>query len=253
MAVGQNVSFHGQLLRMSSTKLVVRGLVLSLACGFALPTLLHGQVSSPEGPSFEAVEVFRPATGERQHRLVAPLSAEERRAVERALREAGEAPGPIDGQVTPATEEALRAYQKRRGLTPCGCVNWETVRRLGLPTTVTITEVAAGDGPAQDPASGVEVVYPSTPGPERQSGRAAADSVPSAPDTVVIFPRSRSRFDRGHRYGGIPVFVRPDGAVGSTPPRTPSPSSSSSLVPPTGVPRLLPFVRPVIPREGGRP
>jgi peptidoglycan hydrolase-like protein with peptidoglycan-binding domain len=60
--------------------------------------------------------VGRPSDGEPANRL----SAAERRAVERTLARLDFAPGPVDGRIDAATEEAIRRFQKMAGLSVDG-------------------------------------------------------------------------------------------------------------------------------------
>jgi putative chitinase len=53
-------------------------------------------------------------------------------ALQRALVAAGYAPGPIDGQIGPRTKEALRSFQRDRGLTVDGIAGPQTMAALGL-------------------------------------------------------------------------------------------------------------------------
>jgi peptidoglycan hydrolase-like protein with peptidoglycan-binding domain len=51
-------------------------------------------------------------------------------AVQRVLADLGYAPGRIDGQLGPQTEEAIRGFQRDRGLEPNGELNAELLREL---------------------------------------------------------------------------------------------------------------------------
>lgn len=66
-------------------------------------------------------------------------------SVQRALRARGHYRGPIDGQMTPRTRAAIRAYQQPQGL-DSAVLSKAAARRLGL---VAYGE-AAGDGNAAD-------------------------------------------------------------------------------------------------------
>jgi peptidoglycan hydrolase-like protein with peptidoglycan-binding domain len=52
------------------------------------------------------------------------------RTAQRQLKDRGYYAGPIDGVLGPATENALRAYQRDRGLTVTGRLDSPTVRSL---------------------------------------------------------------------------------------------------------------------------
>jgi len=58
------------------------------------------------------------------------VAAVDVRTAQRALRERGYYAGPIDGVLGPATERALRAYQRDRGLNATGRLDSPTVRSL---------------------------------------------------------------------------------------------------------------------------
>lgn len=51
-------------------------------------------------------------------------------AVQKALRNAGFNPGPIDGKYGAGTDKALRSFQKAMGLTPDGKIGFRTLREL---------------------------------------------------------------------------------------------------------------------------
>ena len=52
------------------------------------------------------------------------------RTAQRQLKERGYYAGPVDGVIGPATENALRAYQRDRGLKVTGRLDSPTVRSL---------------------------------------------------------------------------------------------------------------------------
>jgi Putative peptidoglycan binding domain len=54
------------------------------------------------------------------------------RDAQRALRDLGYAPGPMDGIVGPRTREALRRYQRSEGLPTTGRLDVETMARLDV-------------------------------------------------------------------------------------------------------------------------
>lgn len=230
--------------------------VLAAAAGLGAAALLlaagpaAAQGRSGAGAALEVVETFHPTSGKRTYRLQTPLSAGERQAVEQALAGAGYRPGPSDGRFTAATERALTRFQQDEELQACGCVTYETVRRLGLSTHTAVTTVT-GERASSPRRRSVEVVYPtrSPPPPEPQ----AADSVrrPAPPDTVMLGGEAGPRRS-GRWHGGSPGFAVPSGPTaspaGRAPGRLPRPAAGVR----GRIPRLLPFVRPVIPRDRGR-
>jgi len=54
------------------------------------------------------------------------------REIQGALKAAGHNPGSIDGQLGPATINAVSAFQKKKGLSGKGVLTAQTVRALGL-------------------------------------------------------------------------------------------------------------------------
>jgi peptidoglycan hydrolase-like protein with peptidoglycan-binding domain len=59
-----------------------------------------------------------------------PLSIDEAKEVQRALRREGVHPGPVDGVIGPATQAALAEYQRRHALAPTGEPDGATLARL---------------------------------------------------------------------------------------------------------------------------
>jgi len=51
--------------------------------------------------------------------------------IQRALKQAGFDPGPIDGVLGPETMRAIRAFQKKHGLATGG-LTYETIEKLGV-------------------------------------------------------------------------------------------------------------------------
>jgi peptidoglycan hydrolase-like protein with peptidoglycan-binding domain len=64
----------------------------------------------------------------------APDGFKDVRAVQLALKRAGERPGPVDGRAGPLTDAAVRSFQRRRGLVVDGVVGPQTVIALQRPS-----------------------------------------------------------------------------------------------------------------------
>lgn len=73
-----------------------------------------------------------------------PLSSDERKALQQALKDHGFDPGPIDGVLGAATRKALRAWQISHGLPADGYASAATLLQLTLPTA----PAEAATGPA---------------------------------------------------------------------------------------------------------
>lgn len=69
------------------------------------------------------------------------LDADHLRQVQRALNESGYNAGPVDGRWGFATEEALRAFQKDKGLEPTGQLDDRAILGLGF----SLADFAAGE------------------------------------------------------------------------------------------------------------
>ena len=67
--------------------------------------------------------------------------------MQKALKEQGHDPGPIDGVMGPRTRAALRDYQRKEGLTATGDWNAETATKLGVRmSSAETTDPAASPG-----------------------------------------------------------------------------------------------------------
>jgi peptidoglycan hydrolase-like protein with peptidoglycan-binding domain/DNA invertase Pin-like site-specific DNA recombinase len=76
-----------------------------------------------------AAKLVEPGTG-----YASPHGASRVRAIQRALRLAGEDPGPIDGRFGPLTEAAVTRFQRRHGVAVDGVVGPATARALARAT-----------------------------------------------------------------------------------------------------------------------
>jgi peptidoglycan hydrolase-like protein with peptidoglycan-binding domain len=85
-------------------------------------------------------------------------AAEDVERVQKALKQNGHDPGPIDGLNGPRTASALKAYQKAQGLEETGRLDDATLAKLGEPVRSDGKTHAGGDtGPSPaDPAQGTK-------------------------------------------------------------------------------------------------
>jgi len=152
---------------------VVLSLLALLAFAWPGPALGQQRSATASGIAGDVrvVERFDPGDSRRSYRLVRPLTPGERRSVEGALRRVGMHLPRVDGVFDEATRRALERFQRREGLDPCRCVDYETATALGLETRVVLTElVSAGTTAGSPPArERVDVFYPATPTPERRT------------------------------------------------------------------------------------
>jgi peptidoglycan hydrolase-like protein with peptidoglycan-binding domain len=75
-------------------------------------------------PAAPRAQTYNPVTQQAQTRLAA----------------LGYNPGPLDGNIDPATRAAVRAYQKHSGLRETGNLNGRTLQRLGIGTSVALAK-----------------------------------------------------------------------------------------------------------------
>ena len=61
-----------------------------------------------------------------------PNLLEDVKAAQRALKEQGFDPGPVDGLIGPRTREALKSFQTSNGLETTGTLNPATAKKLGV-------------------------------------------------------------------------------------------------------------------------
>jgi len=85
--------------------------------------VLAGIITIVGGISFESrAQSYNPATQQAQTKLSA----------------LGYDPGPLDGDLSPATREAIRAYQRRSGLPETANLDRATLKRLGVGTSAAL-------------------------------------------------------------------------------------------------------------------
>lgn len=107
------------------------------------------KLASDAGGATEASEAF-PSTSKEETRTAIMeyrlRSPDRIKKVQLALREAGFDPGPIDGELGPRTDQALRAFQKTQGLEPDGIIGmktWTTLSEYLDPGSLRAQERAA--------------------------------------------------------------------------------------------------------------
>lgn len=76
--------------------------------------------------------------------IAAQASASQVRQVQAALQKQGFDPGPVDGMMGPKTREAIRRFQRAKGLQITGTMDTKTLDALGLEARVENIEVPAG-------------------------------------------------------------------------------------------------------------
>jgi peptidoglycan hydrolase-like protein with peptidoglycan-binding domain len=86
--------------------------------------------------------------------------------LQKALKQQGHDPGPIDGEFGPQTSAALRAYQQAQGLNATGQIDDATLVKLGEATQAAETE--SRPEPSASPATGGDK-GPATGGDTRPS------------------------------------------------------------------------------------
>jgi peptidoglycan hydrolase-like protein with peptidoglycan-binding domain len=64
------------------------------------------------------------------------LSKDQIRLAQERLQAEGFNPGPVNGELTPQTEEAIRRYQQKQGIPASGALDQATLRDLQLPTSL---------------------------------------------------------------------------------------------------------------------
>jgi peptidoglycan hydrolase-like protein with peptidoglycan-binding domain len=123
------------------------------------PSTAPGATSDAEKPQADKPDAAKGAG--QSERAARGGSQEQVRAVQQALKEKGQDPGPVDGVLGPRTQAALKAFQQAEGLTPSGRPDSETMAKLG------VSESGAASPSASPPAS-PSTSPPTAPGGEEQ-------------------------------------------------------------------------------------
>jgi peptidoglycan hydrolase-like protein with peptidoglycan-binding domain len=79
--------------------------------------------------------------------------AEQVKAVQQALKDAGHDPGAIDGMMGPKTQQALKEYQEKEGLKATGRLDSETASKLGVNAGATGSPAASPSGSSSSGAT----------------------------------------------------------------------------------------------------
>jgi peptidoglycan hydrolase-like protein with peptidoglycan-binding domain len=127
------------------------GNMLKAVVAAAVALLAAGTVQAQSGEAPAPTPEAAPAA--QQTRTVSPdlpLSLEERKALQRELQRTGHYRGPVNGELDPATREALRAFQKDSLIIASGHVTAKTLDLLGmdvLKVTGADVELVRGEDP----------------------------------------------------------------------------------------------------------
>jgi peptidoglycan hydrolase-like protein with peptidoglycan-binding domain len=134
---------------------------IGLSAMLAMPMVAIGSGSGSGGS----------ASGTRmEHRGGQEMSAEQIRAAQEQLKEAGFDPGPIDGQFGQKTAQAIREYQKSNGLPATG--------RLDEPTKELLMVERSGPSPSRTEPSPGFGPSSRTPGESRPGSRSPSGASP---------------------------------------------------------------------------
>jgi peptidoglycan hydrolase-like protein with peptidoglycan-binding domain len=99
-------------------------------------------------------------------------SAEQVKAIQQALKDAGHDPGEVDGKMGPKTQAALRDYQQKEGLKATGRLDSETAAKLGVQAGAD----ASSTSPAASPSGSSAAPSASAPSGSSTSGGASGSS-----------------------------------------------------------------------------
>ncbi len=102
-------------------------------------------------------------------------------AMQRALKDKGFDPGPMDGRMGPRTKSALTAYQRKEGLTPSGTWDDQTMDKLGVRTSEAKPDTMT---PSASPSS--------TPAPTQATPPGTSTPPPATPEDKTAPPAKRN-------------------------------------------------------------
>jgi peptidoglycan hydrolase-like protein with peptidoglycan-binding domain len=120
--------------------------------------------------------------------------------VQKALRQKGYDPGPVDGSMGPQTIAAVKAFQTQHGLTPNGQLDPSTLARLG--TTGTASDRARGrpesdviqrPGPSQTQTGGDTRPSPADPAQAHKTGGNVGEGASYSRSSEEPAPGSRPK------------------------------------------------------------
>ncbi|MDP2479349.1 MAG: peptidoglycan-binding domain-containing protein [Candidatus Palauibacterales bacterium] len=199
------------------------GAAFPAVLGFTVILALAGpaRAQMSPGPAPEAassvrmpipvVERFDPATGRRARRTVSQLTVGEIVTLQAGLGRVGQDPGVRSGSLDRATRSALSAFQRERGLPPCGCPSYATVVALGLEPRVVETVIAAG---GRGPAFGHPTTGPAKLVSSGAAGAGTRGSVSVTSESGVVVVRGSGSGNADGRDGRR---APPPGAAGEAP------------------------------------
>lgn len=172
------------------------------------PRPLPAQPDDSAGREIRVLETVEPVSGRRSLHVLEGLSADEVRAVQRALSRAGFGEAWREGSLDPFTRGALQRFQTRRGLAVCACVSLETLIELSLRVRVAETVVLAE--PSRPPEADVGEARGDEVGP-RGAAPTYVDYGRYYPYGVIylapyVYPYAHTHGDPIHR---IPAAGRP--------------------------------------------
>jgi murein L,D-transpeptidase YcbB/YkuD len=117
----------------------------------------------------KAVEIKDKVKAKTTDKMKATTEKADVMAMQRALKDKGFDPGPMDGRMGPRTKSALMDFQRKEGMTPTGRWDEQTMDKLGVrtsaakPDTMTPSASPATSMPTQATPPGVSTPPPATP------------------------------------------------------------------------------------------
>lgn len=196
-AVAQLLANHGARVRLN---VLIRRLQYQLRYLGYQPGPADGRLGSKTRSAIRAFQQHLgvPTNDRFDEQWVAALQRQVRQRLQRQLKQAGLYRGPVDGQASPQTSAAIRAFQRQRGLAPTGRLSSALLRHL-----------AAGHHPAA-PAR--------TPGAIVLSGSALIRAVQQELDRLGypvgradgrLGPQTRNAIRAFQRQQGLPPSGQP--------------------------------------------